>query len=57
MSSIINRLKEGSSWAAISGGLFSAGATLPAPYNFAAYIAGGLAGLAAFFLKDKGAAA
>lgn len=53
--SLANRFKEPSSWAAITTGLTAIGINIdPSATQAGVYIAAGVAGLIAFFLREKG---
>lgn len=53
--SILNRFKEPSSWAAITAGLVAVGVSVDGELLQAGVLAlSGLAGVASFFLKEKG---
>lgn len=51
---VLDRAKEPSSWAGLSGLAAAAGVSLPA-YNATTTAIAGVAALIAFFLKEKGA--
>lgn len=51
---LLQRFKEPSSWAAITAALVGAVPMLDGSGQALAYVGAGIAGLAAFFLKEKG---